>query len=37
MSSPGHFRNVQNRLKAIVESGQPGIFKNGSWDNPACL
>ena len=35
MSSPGYFRDVQNRLKKFVESGQLGIFKNGYWDNPA--
>jgi hydrogenase large subunit len=35
LSSPGYFRDVQNRLKAFVESGQLGIFKNGYWDNPA--
>jgi len=34
-SSPGYFRDVQNRLKKFVESGQLGIFKNGYWDNPA--
>ncbi|MCU0910067.1 MAG: nickel-dependent hydrogenase large subunit [Rhodobacteraceae bacterium] len=37
MSSPGYFRDVQNRLKAFVDSGQLGIFKNGYWDNPAYL
>ncbi|MET3355646.1 UNVERIFIED_ORG: hydrogenase large subunit [Xanthobacter viscosus] len=36
-SSPGYFRDVQNRLKKFVESGQLGIFKNGYWDNPAYL
>ena len=35
MSSPGYFRDVQNRLKKFVESGQLGLFKNGYWDNPA--
>jgi hydrogenase large subunit len=35
LSSSGHFRDVQNRLKAFVESGQMGIFKNGYRDNPA--
>ncbi|PWR22867.1 nickel-dependent hydrogenase large subunit [Zavarzinia aquatilis] len=34
-SSPGYFRDVQNRLKKFVESGQLGIFKNGYWGNPA--
>ncbi|MEL6977821.1 MAG: nickel-dependent hydrogenase large subunit [Pseudomonadota bacterium] len=37
MSSPGYFRDVQNRLKKFVESGQLGLFKNGYWDNPAYL
>jgi hydrogenase large subunit len=36
-SSPGYFRDVQNRLKKFVESGQLGPFKNGYWDNPAYL
>ncbi len=34
-SSPGYFRDVQNRLKAFVESGQLGIFKNGYWGSAA--
>jgi hydrogenase large subunit len=36
-SSPGYFRDIQNRLKKFVESGQLGPFKNGHWDNPAYL
>ena len=36
-SSPGYFRDVQNRLKRFVESGQLGPFKNGYWTNPAYL
>lgn len=36
-SSPGYFRDVQNRLKKFVESGQLGIFKNGYWDSKAYL
>ena len=36
-SSPGYFRDVQNRLKNFVESGQLGPFKNGYWTNPAYL
>ncbi|MES9942029.1 MAG: nickel-dependent hydrogenase large subunit [Candidatus Thiodiazotropha sp. 6PLUC1] len=36
-SSPGYFRDIQNRLKKFVESGQLGPFKNGYWDNPAYL
>lgn len=34
-SSPGYFRDIQNRLKRFVESGQLGLFKNGYWGNPA--
>lgn len=34
-SSPGYFRDIQNRLKKFVESGQLGPFKNGYWSNPA--
>ena len=34
-SSPGYFREVQNRLKKFVESGQLGIFANGYWGSPA--
>lgn len=37
MASAGYFRDVQNRLKKFVESGQLGIFKNGYWSNPAYL
>jgi hydrogenase large subunit len=37
MSSPGYFRDVQNRLRQFVESGQLGLFRNGYWDNPAYL
>ncbi|ACB94793.1 nickel-dependent hydrogenase large subunit [Beijerinckia indica] len=37
LSSPGYFRDVQNRLKKFVESGQLGIFKNGYWDSKAYL
>jgi len=35
LSSPGYFRDVQNRLKKFVESGQLGPFMNGYWGNPA--
>ena len=35
MSSPAYFRDVQNRLKRFVESGQLGIFANAYWGNPA--
>ncbi|OEH86648.1 hydrogenase [Desulfuribacillus stibiiarsenatis] len=34
-SSPGYFRDVQNRLKSFVESGQLGIFSNAYWGHPA--
>ncbi|NGO54487.1 nickel-dependent hydrogenase large subunit [Allomesorhizobium camelthorni] len=37
MSSPGYFRDIQNRLRKFVESGQLGPFKNGYWTNPAYL
>jgi len=35
MSSPGYFRDVQNRLKRFVESGQLGPFANGYWGSKA--
>ena len=35
LSSPGYFRDLQNRLKKFVESGQLGPFKNGYWGHPA--
>jgi hydrogenase large subunit len=35
LSSPGYFRDVQNRLKTFVESGQLGPFTNGYWGSPA--
>jgi hydrogenase large subunit len=35
MSSPGYFRDLQNRLKKFVESGQLGPFLNGYWGHPA--
>ncbi|MCZ8132080.1 MAG: nickel-dependent hydrogenase large subunit [Steroidobacteraceae bacterium] len=35
MSSPGYFRDIQNRLKKFVASGQLGPFMNGYWGNPA--
>lgn len=34
-SSPGHFSDLQKRLKAFVESGQLGIFANGYWGHKA--
>ena len=30
-SSPGYFADVQSRVKALVESGQLGIFANAYW------
>lgn len=35
LSSPGYFRDIQNRLRRFVESGQLGPFMNGYWGNPA--
>jgi hydrogenase large subunit len=35
LSSPGYFRDIQNRLKKFVESGQLGPFRNGYWGSPA--
>ncbi len=35
LSSPGYFRDIQNRLKKFVESGQLGPFSNGYWGSPA--
>jgi hydrogenase large subunit len=34
-SSPGHFADVQKKIKGFVESGQLGIFANGYWGHPA--
>jgi len=34
-SSPGYFQDVQQRMKAFVESGQLGIFANAYWGHPA--
>jgi hydrogenase large subunit len=34
-SSPGHFADVQKRLRVFVEGGQLGIFANGYWGHPA--
>lgn len=33
-SSPAYFKEVQDRLKAFVASGQLGIFANAYWGNP---
>jgi hydrogenase large subunit len=35
LSSPGYFRDLQGRLKAFVESGQLGPFRNAYWGHPA--
>jgi hydrogenase large subunit len=37
LSSPGYFRDIQNRLKKFVESGQLGPFMNGYWGNKAYV
>lgn len=37
MSSPGYFRDVQQRLKRFVESGQLGPFTNGYWGSAAYV
>ena len=34
-SSPGYFKDLQNRLVSFVESGQLGIFANGYWGHKA--
>ena len=34
-NSATHFREVQNRVKTFVQSGQLGIFTNGYWGHPA--
>lgn len=34
-SSPGYFKDMQNKLKKFAESGQLGIFSNGYWGHPA--
>jgi hydrogenase large subunit len=34
-ASAGYFREVQNRLKKFVESGQLGIFANAYWGSAA--
>lgn len=36
-SSPKYFGDVQNRVKAVVESGQLGIFANAYWGHPAYV
>ncbi|MCT8138970.1 nickel-dependent hydrogenase large subunit [Anaerobacillus sp. CMMVII] len=34
-SSPGYFREVQQKVQKIVDSGQLGIFANGYWGHEA--
>lgn len=34
-SSDGYFRDVQAKVKTLVESGQLGIFANAYWGHPA--
>ena len=35
LNSANEFRNVQNKIKSLVESGQIGIFANGYFGHPA--
>ena len=35
LSSPAYFKEIQDRLKKFVASGQLGIFANAYWGNPA--
>jgi hydrogenase large subunit len=37
LSSPGYFRDVQNRLKKFVDAGQLGPFMNGYWGSKAYV
>lgn len=34
-NSSSHFKEVQKRIKGLVDSGQLGIFANGYWGHPA--
>ena len=34
-SSPGYFKEVQDKVKKLVDSGQLGIFANGYWGHEA--
>ena len=34
-SSSEHFKGVRDRLAAVIESDQPGMFANGAWGHPA--
>jgi hydrogenase large subunit len=35
LNSAQHLQQTQDKLKALVESGQLGIFSNGYWGHPA--
>lgn len=35
LATAGYFRDIQNRLKKFVTTGQLSIFKNGYWGHPA--
>ncbi|MGE5504027.1 MAG: nickel-dependent hydrogenase large subunit [Actinomycetota bacterium] len=35
LASEGYFRDVRDRLRKFVASGQLGLFKNGYWGHPA--
>ncbi|EGT81522.1 hydrogenase 2 large subunit [Haemophilus quentini] len=35
LNSANEFRNIQNKIKSLVESGQLGIFANGYFGHPA--
>ena len=35
MTSPHYFKDIQDRLKRFVASGQLGLFMNGYWGSPA--
>ncbi len=35
MNSVKHFKEVQEKLKAFINSGQLGIYANGYWGHPA--
>ncbi|WP_048601334.1 nickel-dependent hydrogenase large subunit [Rubeoparvulum massiliense] len=34
-SSPGYFKDIQDKIKTVVESGQLSIFTNGYWGHSA--
>ncbi len=37
LSSEDHFRTVQNRVKALADSGQLSLMASGYWGHPAYL